>query len=260
MSQLSGPIPGWRVEEYDVTSLGVATLELVRPWLPIPGGAEDGESLEIIRPAHPRIAQMRAESARMKRVPAGRAWSVSYRGVVEPLESGGDGPNAPAEDPGFGPAPVNGKVEWSFRGSLRQVSIKANPNIADLKEKYGWDEARDAFPEERPEQEDDLRRGLRSGEGDDRASSLYGQTTFDDPAGTLFRTVIVDTVPPSAFSSINQIVEIPWPQLDAIPGFRNFKIGSPIIDPVGDLWTLVTPFELSGEGGWNPDVYRRAEE
>lgn len=238
MSEVYGTPPGWRVESYKVDRNGAITLEVALPWTPMP------ETTDLVLrvsqfPVPPSIPGYGFMGGQLRRTRDGGLSTVYAYGTL--ADSFGD--VAQTEEPG---------VSWSISGSFRGRSILTHPNIAALKEKYGWDDVRRAFKERR---EASTQGNGWKKETEQPFSEMYGVTSYDDLSATLTKTFIARRPPAELLTGAGQIVKSPWKALGNFDDGRDWMVLPGAADPHGNVWRISISYLLSGPGGHNRDVY-----
>lgn len=247
MSEFYGTPPDWRVEEVAIDEQGAISLVIARPWNPVVTESGGRLSLPEIPPA-PAVQGYDIGPGRWRRTKDG-GFSMTYElKGVDPSYGGG-------ADPDDFP-----QIQWSMSGSLYQRFIKTNPNWEKLKNKYSWDDGKKEFAEQKPFGTDGTNYGLN---GDGQSSSntgtiseMYGVTSYDDYSARLTKSYLTPDPDASLLDRINRIIEVPWARLGKIKD-RNWKIGAPSFESHGKWCRNSETYELSGPGGWNPDLYEK---
>jgi hypothetical protein len=241
MSEAYGKAPGWRVESYRVDRNGGVTLELALPWEPIVKGANDGLISVPKAPSAPKLDGYGVIGGGWKRTNDGGMAVVYSYGSVDQEFNG-----KPGKDIG---------VVWSVAGSFRGRSILTHPNLKTLKEKYGWDDVKRAFPEKMPAAAAASSSWAASSSSEGKLSDAYGITSYDDLSAVLTKTYFSARVPAGVLAGAGRVIKKPWAELDDFDDDRNWLQLPGTADPHGNYYRIVISYLLSGPGGHNTDIY-----
>jgi len=148
-----------------------------------------------------------------------------------------------------------------FAGEMGESPIKAHPDFASLRKKYGWSEASQDFPEFMPGNGGGG--GLKSGpkEGP-KPSPMAGVRAWLTPRGSYsvtFAQSSANRVPSWVFAKVGEVVKPPGIERvvsSASLKERNWLKLMPVIRERGNAFEITMPFLMSGLNKWNPDVYK----
>lgn len=152
-------------------------------------------------------------------------------------------------------------ITYELDFTLSEDPIETHPSFAKLKEKFGWNPTRRAFPEFAPNGGGESGGTALSGgkKAKQKTSEMFGVDSYLAVGAVFRRTYARRSIPSTAMKGLGAIIERPPGiaqfQLPAAAKKRNWLKMAPKISKRGSAVQITEEYMLGGPRGWVKDVY-----